>query len=260
MVLRHSLLLVMMVFCSCVMAMAQPSLPDITGQVQNNAILLSWVCQYSSVKKVAVLRSVDNMHDFEEIGTVSHTSKGAQFFIDNHPLPGKNCYKVAIVFKSGLKWQSNHFCTTLEKSALESLNRPNLIPDIKEGDNKQHTNQAVPIKPEARDTKTGDIPRAPFLKTAQVNEVQQQLPFKSKYLICNAQTGNLLLTLPFDVTSEKYSIRFFDNAGRYITEVPHINSAKLVFDSRNFQQKETIKFVLRKNGVVLEEGIINLNP
>ncbi len=210
--------------------------------------MLSWICQYSNVKKVTVLRSVDNMHDFVELGSVLHTAKGAQSFIDNHPLPGKNCYKVAILFKTGLTWRSNHFCTTVEKSALESLNHPVLT-----------TASPMPaIKP-------GDTPKASLLKSNIQQKVNdsinpEQLPFKSRFLVCNAQTGNLLLSLPPDVVTENYSIRFFDAGNRFITEVPHINSAKLIFDTRNFQQKETVKFILKKNGVVLEEGDLNLNP
>ncbi len=103
-------------------AMAQPALPDFAGSVDKGVIVLSWNCQYKGVKSIAILRSADGLSGYSTIGYVANVDKGLQVFVDGHPLPGKNCYKLGISFSSGLKWSSNSNCFTIDKntSALSS--------------------------------------------------------------------------------------------------------------------------------------------
>lgn len=89
-------------------AVAQPTLPDMVADEEDGIILLSWTCQYDGVKSIAVLRSADSNFNYSTIGFVKKLSKGVQAYADGHPLPGKNYYKLSIVFNSGLTWGSNH--------------------------------------------------------------------------------------------------------------------------------------------------------
>ncbi len=86
---------------------AQPTLPDITASNENGIILLSWYCQFDGVKSIAVLHSADSLFNYSTVGFVKKTYKGFQAFADGHPYPGKNYYKLNIVFNSGLTWISN---------------------------------------------------------------------------------------------------------------------------------------------------------
>ena len=104
-------------------AIAQPSLPDFTGNVDKGVIVLSWKCQYNGVKSITVLRSADGLTNYSVIGNVENLEKGMQVFVDGHPAPGKNCYKLGIIFTSGLKWSSNSYCRNIEKSELESSSK-----------------------------------------------------------------------------------------------------------------------------------------
>lgn len=107
-------------------AKAQPMLPDITGSQEKGVVLLSWMCQYDGVKSIAVLRSADSNFNYSTIGFVKKLYKGMQAYADGHPAPGKNYYKLSIVFASGLTWGSNHFgvyvdsLTALKNSKLPS--------------------------------------------------------------------------------------------------------------------------------------------
>lgn len=99
--------------------MAQPTLPDIAGSSDKGIVILSWTCQYNGIKSVTVLRSSDSISNYSVIGHVLKKEKGIQAFADGHPVAGKNFYKLAIVFNSGLSWSSNHCHVYVDKTMLE---------------------------------------------------------------------------------------------------------------------------------------------
>lgn len=101
--------LILFSFFTAYRVVAQPTLPDITGSFEKGTVILTWDCQYSGVKGISVLRSADSVSDYEVIGFVKKMGKGIQSYTDTHPANGKNFYKLAIVFSSGLTWRSNHF-------------------------------------------------------------------------------------------------------------------------------------------------------
>jgi len=87
---------------------AQPTLPDVAAAANNGIVILSWNCQYTGIKSITVLRSSDSVANYATIGKVKKLDKGTQAFVDGHPAPGKNFYRLIILFRSGLSWSSNH--------------------------------------------------------------------------------------------------------------------------------------------------------
>lgn len=114
---RSVLLLLCLVTISCAVH-AQPTLPEIIGDEENGLVLLSWTCQYDGVKSIAVLRSADSSFNYSTIGYVKKLYKGVQAFADGHPMPGKNYYKLSIVFNSGLTWGSLHYGVYVDSIAV----------------------------------------------------------------------------------------------------------------------------------------------
>ena len=106
-------------------SIAQPTLPDLTGTDENGFALLSWTCQYDGVKSISVLRSSDSNFNYYTVGYVKKLYKGTQAFIDGHPMPGKNFYKLSIVFNSGLTWGSNHYGVYIDST---SINTKRIVP------------------------------------------------------------------------------------------------------------------------------------
>lgn len=88
-------------------AIAQPTLPDIAVSKDKGINVISWDCQYDGIKSIAVQRSSDSVYNYKTIGYVASLKKGVQAFIDGHPNPGKNFYRLYIVFNSQLTWYSN---------------------------------------------------------------------------------------------------------------------------------------------------------
>jgi len=103
---------------------AQPTLPGIAGSADKGIVILSWVCQYNGLKSVTVLRSTDSLNNYSAIGHVKKRDKGVQAFVDGHPVAGKNFYKLAIIFSSGLSWSSNHCSVYVDRASLNLSSPP----------------------------------------------------------------------------------------------------------------------------------------
>lgn len=81
---------------------------------------------------------------------------------------------------------------------------------------------------------------------------------KSKYIFNDAISGHVTISLPEDIATHHYSIKFYDAEGHMVIEIPKLNTAKIILDKRNFQKKGQYKFVLRRDVVELEQGYINI--
>lgn len=215
-------------------ASAQYNLPDIQGLRQNNMNVLSWYCQYDGIKSIAVMRSRDSVYNFSVIGYVKNLKKGNQGFVDGHPAPGNNWYRLYIVFNSDLTWYSNYVKIHVDSASL--MEQAVLPPN----DSLQQIISSL---------SPGNI--AP-----QVNAYTYT---RSQYVFTNPFTGHINIELPdkFQRT-DTYDIRFFNAQNRNVLEISKISEKSVILDKRNFQRKGIFRFELRKNNKLLEEGHITV--
>lgn len=240
---------------------AQSTLPDIYCNVENGAVLVSWNSQYAGLKAVNVLRSADSVYDFTMIGTVKKPVKGEQSYVDASPLAGRNFYKLSIVFSSGVTWPSN-LCKCMVEGRAAGTVPPGT--QIKDTENARESNGVPAGKKEllsgaALDSLNARLPPKKIVVAFDDLTDQPNTFIKSKYMSTDAATGHIKMDLPDDVTTNHYSIKFYDGRQQLITEVPHINSAHIIFDKRNFPGKGLYKFVIRKDIVELESGYISVH-
>lgn len=237
-------------------ASAQTQLPDILGATEKGINLLSWNCQYDGVKSIAVQRSGDSVFNFVSIGYVKNLKKGAQAYIDGHPVPGNNWYRLYIVFNSDLTWYSNRYKLVVDSAAI--LNQTVLPPN--DSLQKLANNIKVDIGT------TTAVSTADSLK-AIVNKLKIAIPdpeevnpftyVRSQFVFTNPFTGHVNMELP-DVKKYHYSIRFFDQNNRKVLEVERISESPVIIDKRNFQKKGLFKFELMKGKDKLEMGYITI--
>lgn len=245
--------------------LAQPTLPDIYGVADNGTVMLSWNCQYSGLKSVSVQRSSDSAANYSIIGSVKNVAKGIQSFVDEHPLPGNNYYKLIIVFGSGLNWSSNRFGVVAGKAGRgQHSDQP--VVTSKVGGQPAATNQSA-----ARLESNTSFP-ATAADTAHAQKLKPKMSMgfddfdntpstfvRSRYVSTDPATGHINMNLPDDIAQHAYSIRFFNQQNHMVLEVPRINAPKIILDKRNFQRKGLYKFVLRKDAIELETGYISVN-
>jgi len=221
-----------------VVSKAQPVLPDMAATTQNAVNVLSWSCQYDGIKSIAVQRSNDSVFNFTTIGYVKGLKKGPQAFIDGHPNPGANWYRLYIVFSSDLTWYSNRVKLIVDSAQLmkKGVLPPNdslqkMVPTLTLG------NGAVPDP----------------------SEINAYTYIRSQYVFTNPFTGHVNVELP-DSEDKKsaFSLTFFDDKNKQVLEVPKIQAPNVVIDKRNFQRKGIYKFEMKKNRDLLETGYITI--
>ncbi|MCD6010566.1 MAG: hypothetical protein K0Q79_428 [Flavipsychrobacter sp.] len=273
---------VFFLFTAAPRAIAQPTLPDIEGIVEDGMITLRWNNQYDKVKAITIMRSHDSLSDYEIIGYVKKRDKGIQSFTDDDPLPGKNYYKLSLLFNSGLTWRSNFTMASADEpnehpkpvaAPKEAAKKPKLsqlestfvdsvrkkMPDTcKTTANRAAVNISFEADPAMN---TQPAPPRPKIKLT-YDEAADNTPIfiRSKYIYTDTLTGHVSMSLPDDMATHSYSVKFFDKDKRLITEVPKINSQKILIDKRNFQRKGVYQFRLRKDYLELESGFIVIDP
>jgi len=273
-------LLICLFACTGNRLMAQPPvLPDIIAASDKGINVISWTCQYDGLKSIAVQRSSDSIFNYITVGYVKNLKKGTQAFIDGHPAPGNNWYRLYIAFSSDLTWYSNSIKVFIDSATLL---RKGVIPP---NDSLQKYASTVNIDPEDVIASSTAPPPAPVnsgnttysrpsttnnntaprpapklnLNMPKNDEVDQFTYIKSRHVFTNPFTGHVTLELPEDMR-ETYSIQFFKQGDEKnpVLDVPRIRKSKVIIDKRNFQGKGMYKFVLMKGKNKLEEGYISL--
>ena len=302
-------------------AMAQPALPDIAVKADKGLLILSWTCQYNGIRSITVMRSQDSVKNYTAIGQVKNKGKGIQAFADGHFAVGKNFYKLAIVFSSGLSWTSNHCSVVADRAMLATVHnawpsndslqlylfagnsdRPAPADTIAAAISRAgasrvviapHKDSIVAAKPVRQpairvDTSKQAEPRKIFVAfdadttnvaPGIVKDSTHSVPVKkkitvafaypdsnsatfvrSRFIYADTATGHIKMYLPDDVKNHHYSVKFYDDQGHMIIDLPKINTAKLIIDKRNFQRTGTYKFVIRKDVTELEKGSVVVGP
>lgn len=245
-------------------AMAQPQLPDMIGVTQKGLNILSWTSQYASLKSIAVQRSSDSFFNYTTIGYVKELKKGQQAFIDGHPLPGANWYRLQIVFSSDMEWKSNRIKLFVDSAQLlqatavapnDSLQK--LASKVKFTDT---VNVVSSAKPETIANATKPVePTKPVLSLTipEATGVDALAYIKSQYVFTNPFTGHINVEIQ-DAREHRYSLRFFDSKDHPVLDLPRIPESAVIIDKRNFQHKGLFKFELYKNKEKLEAGYITI--
>lgn len=234
---RCLILVFLFVFSVNGFAVAQPQLPDLMVVPQNGVNVLSWTCQYDRIKSIAVQRSNDSFYNFTTIGYVKDLKKGPQAFIDGHPAPGDNWYRLYIVFSSDLIWYSNNVKSFIDSSQL--MQKGVLPPN----DSLQSLAGSI--------TFDNSVPDA--------SELNAYTYIRSQYVFTNPFTGHINVELPDnDDRAATYSLRFFDQQDKMVMDVSKVAEHSVVIDKRNFQRKGIYKFELRKGKDILETGYVTV--
>lgn len=233
-------------------AFAQPLLPDVVGVTQKGLNILSWSSPYEHLKSIAVQRSSDSTFNWGTIGYVKELKKGPQAYIDGHPLPGTNWYRLQIVFGSDLNWYSNRMKLFVDSAQLlmqsvmptnDSLQK--LAANVHFNDTAGGILSSGPMKPML----TVTIP--------DVSGVDAYAYIKSQYVFTNPFTGHVNVEIK-DVKEFKYGLKFFNQKDIDVLDIPHVPEDAIIIDKRNFPYKGIFKFELFRNKEKLETGYITI--
>lgn len=209
---------------------AQPVLPAISCSVSGDSVQLLWRCNYASVRSIHVSRSFDSTRGFVTIGQPSSLLPGIQSYTDRRPVDGSTFYKVSLTFSSGLVWHSNH-CAIVYKGKTTST-----IPFL---NSVASTGKVVPLS----------LPPTDLTDISYIKPIHVSL---------SAATGHVKVILPPFSANTCYSLTFYDMQGQLVADIPRLKVREFLIDKRNFQRSGTYRFVLRKDGVLLESATIRV--
>lgn len=231
------LLLVLFASLTAFLSKAQTTLPDIQATTQKGINVLSWICQYDGIKSIAVQRSSDSIYNFATIGYVKDLKKGTQGYVDGHPLPGNNFYRLYIAFNSDLTWYSNRIKVHIDSAQL--MQKAVLPPN--DSLQKMLTEMAG----------GGE--------TINTSNITSYTYIRSQYVFTNPFTGHINIELPDDLNAKDvYALKFFNQQNVKIFEVPKVVEQSVILDKRNFQKKGLYKFELFKNSKIIETGYVTI--
>ncbi len=228
---------------------AQPQLPEMVSASQKGLVLLGWTSQYEGIKSIAVQRSSDSVYNFTTVGYVKNLKKGPQGFIDGHPVPGKNYYRLFIAFASDLTWTSNRTMVVMDSAQILAAG---VVPS---NDSLQrYVGKTLPalalLKTDSATGKTGTI-NIPKIVPA----VPEIIP--SPYVFTNPFTGHVNIELP-DIFQHQYAIKFYDGTDKMVLDLPRVPESPVVLDKRNFQKKGIFRFDILRDKKAWEKGYISV--
>lgn len=211
---------------------AQPTLPEVGVVSQKGINILSWTYPYTNgLKSVSVQRSADSTFNFTTIGVVGDLSRPVQNFVDAHPMPGRNYYRLTLTFSSDLTWKSNTIQVGVDSAAIANQ-------------------QALP----PNDTLQKIISQMGAAGIESLNTISY---VKSRYVFTNPFTGNINIEVPEPFMNNYYVI-FYDQADKQVLKIPRVNDKVVVLDKRNFQKNGIFKFKLYKNAEEFEKGFVTI--
>ncbi len=230
---------------------AQPQLPDMVSATQKGLVVLGWTAQFDGIKSIAVQRSSDSVYNFTTIGFVKNLKKGPQGFIDGHPMPGKNYYRLYIAFSSDLTWISNRTLVVVDSAQILAAG---VVPT---NDSLQRlVNNILPALANAKvDSTTGWVIGAPVALPKLSTAAPAIIP--SPYVFTNPFTGHINIELP-NIPEHQYAVHFYDGADKLILDLPRVPESSVVLDKRNFQKKGIFRFDILRDQKKWEKGYISV--
>lgn len=258
-------------------------LPDLACVTQNGMNVITWNCQYDGIKSIAIQRSSDSSFNYITIGFVRQTQKGVQFYLDGHPQPGNNWYRLKIVFGSDLSWTSNRIKVRVDSSQIKQgsvlpsndslqilaskLQVKRVVVDTVNGrvNSKSVITSTLKGTPGAKPTDSLNADGTPLkpalpaitLEIPDIENVNAYTYIKSQYVFTNPFTGHVSIEIP-DAKANKYALDFFNSKDEKVIEIPRIEEPAIILDKRNFQKVGVYRFELYKAKQKIETGYITI--
>lgn len=236
------------------LAHAQPALPEVAHATSKAVNFLSWTSPYEHIRSIAVQRSPDSVFNWQVIGFVKDLNQGPQAFIDGHPIPGRNFYRLEIVFSSDLHWFSNSVKLHVDSNDIKNgrvLPPTDSLQKYVAGMLRDGT---LRIKVDTSNH-TGNIETNIVVPTT--GNSQQYSYERSLYVYTDPFTGHVNVSVG-DPKAHMYAIQFYDGRNNKVLFIPHVGVPELIIDKRNFQKKGLYKFELIEDQQIKETGFVTI--
>ncbi len=203
----------------------QKPLPVIMVKNINNKIIVSWVNDYAKpITTLNIQRSYDSLRNYKTAGSVLSPQSRENGYADVNAPYNKMYYRIFVAFEGGTYAYSN-------------IMRP------------------------VKDTTKYDIAaeeKYPWMKLANRDSGFIEPPAKPTItypssLIFTSKDNNIVIHLA-DVNTRKYSVKFFDEAQKFLFEIKRIKEDYLIIEKVNFVHTGWFNFEIYEDGELLEKN------
>ncbi|KXK43265.1 MAG: hypothetical protein UZ11_BCD004000838 [Bacteroidetes bacterium OLB11] len=210
-----------------------PQLPAMSIVTEKATNKISWTNQYDGVKIIAVQRSSDSVQNFMTIGSFPSPTKGEMSYTDIRPIPGKNHYRVLVVFAGDVEWYSNTYKVILDSALIAN----SILNSIESGSTNSITNSP----------NTGNNKPA----------VTDFYYTPSSRVFTNPYTGHINIQIN-DATQKRYQLKFYTPDNKEVLRISRISKTSLILDKNNFNAKGVYSFKLFESEKLVESGYITI--
>lgn len=215
-------IIIIILSVACGSAKAQgytpPVLPDFSALIKTGKIQLDWISGFPDAVQIGVQRSLDSVLNFTTIGYATYPSNSRNAYLDNKPLPGKNYYRLFILFKNN-RYMYSKTVLAVADSTINS-------------DEKLSAGDIATLNPE--------------------NKKEAAIPWKPSNYIYTTADGNVNIRLP-EAPNKKYQVKFFEPDGAFLFEVEKVTEPFLILEKAIFMHAGWFNFEIYENGKLLEK-------
>lgn len=261
---------------------AQEILPSITVKNFNGKIIISWRNQYPlEIKTLNIQRSFDSLKNFSTIGSVLTPQNAENGFVDEAPPYNKMYYRLFISFEGG------DYIFTEAARPVKDIPLPQplftqetVVDPFKKADLTRQPLKESKKDPVAKiDKKTDPAEKektSPVTKKGKKGKEQVEKNTKAKKEVTPpaedeepaakddatgypsrriyiARDNNLVISLK-NADNRKYTVKFFDEAGKFLFELNRIKENFLIVEKVNFLHAGWFYFELFENGRLIEKN------
>lgn len=263
----------------------QNPLPDFSVTTRGGGkIIIGWQNAYPVVTQISIQRSYDSLRNYKTILSVPDPSVPQNGFVDTKAPAEFQYYRLFIVLDSGkylfTKPKKARFDTSpvltetpapngriqdnVNKLAQSPIPKNNAVIDrpaeperifyLKKGDTLIGQLLDRDIK-RLRDSILNKTKDTLAFKTADTLLIKPFIPkviYKPSLYVFTGKDGNVTIALP-EVSTKKYSIRFFEDDTTPLFELKQVKESPLTLDKANFLHAGWFRFELYENGQLKEK-------
>jgi len=261
---------IFLLLANTLQAAAQKALPQITVKDINGKIVISWLNDYKeNTSNISIQRSWDSLKNYVTIGTVLNAMNKENGFADANAPYNRMYYRVFVSFEGGKYVYSDIATPTRETTSTESNEIKYswqvipIIPLITK-DTIFIPKPITVINPQAEIAKPVVIikPKMEIVNSVDSVKTKKTEPEKAKeeitypsLRIYTTKENAVTINLP-DASIKKYSVKFFNEAGKEIFSLDKLQEDYLILEKVNFVHSGWFLFELFEGNTLIEKNKI----
>ncbi|ATL47633.1 hypothetical protein COR50_10910 [Chitinophaga caeni] len=197
-----------------------PVLPKFSAVIKTGKIQLEWISGFKGIQQIGIQRSLDSVINFSTVGYASSPAAIRNAYLDNKPLPGRNFYRLFILFGNG-----KYMYSDVQEALPDSTIR---------GDAKLTAQEIREISKDENGSKE-----------------PERIPWKPSNYIYTTADGNVNIKLP-DAPKQRFRVRFYEQTGEFLFEIKEIKEPFLILEKGIFLHSGWFKFEIFKGSSLME--------